>query len=131
MKKKITRQAATKKADLAMGQFIRLRDCLWTGKNPKWGHCISCYGICSYEYSETRDPRVVGQAGHYVPRRHKSLRWDLHNVNLQCRHCNEFLHGNLDSYREGLIAKYGQEAVERLEFQRLVIKKYTVEEILD
>jgi len=131
MKTKTSRQTATERADIAMGQFIRLRDCLWTGKNHVWGYCISCGGRCTYEYSETRDPRTVGQAGHFIPRGYFRYRWDMLNVNLQCRYCNEFLHGNMEAYREGMIAKYSLEVVEAMERGKILVQKYTVEEILE
>lgn len=118
-------------ADLAMGKFVRLRDCLWTKKNPEWGLCISCGGLCQYKYDESIDPKRCGSAGHYVPRANMALRWDMENVNLQCRYCNEFLDGNEEGYKEGIIAKYGQATLNRLEQMRNVRAKHSTAEIIE
>lgn len=65
--------------------------------------CISCGG-------------PVEQAGHYHSQGHHSaLRFDPINTNGQCRRCNMFLHGNLIRYRQGLVAKYGEDVVIELE----------------
>jgi len=118
-------------ADLAMGKFVRLRDCLWTKKNPDWGLCISCGGLCQYTYDESIDPHLCGSAGHYVPRANMALRWDMENVNLQCRYCNEFLDGNEEGYKEGIIAKYGQATLDRLESMRCIVQKHSTQEIIE
>lgn len=118
-------------ADLAMGKFVRLRDCLWTKKSKEWGLCISCGGLCQYKYDESIDPKRCGSAGHYVPRANMTLRWDMENVNLQCRYCNEFLDGNIDGYKEGIVAKYGQATLDRLESLRNVKMKHSTTELIE
>ena len=57
-------------------------------------------------------------AGHYVNRKHMSLRFDEKNVNAQCRSCNRFDEGNVQGYRRGLIEKYGEKATEMLEIKK-------------
>jgi len=65
--------------------------------------CISCGG-------------PVEQAGHYHSQGHHSaLRYDPINTNGQCKRCNMFLHGNLIKYRQGLVARYGENVVLELE----------------
>lgn len=81
--------------------------------------CISCGGI-------------VEQAGHYHSQGHHSaLRFDPINTNGQCRRCNMFLHGNLIKYRQGLVAKYGEDVVIELEERANTdrLKKWSREEL--
>jgi hypothetical protein len=84
------------KAQFWFNRFIRLRD----QNDP----CISCGRYTGHD------------AGHYYSAGHYSgLRFNEINVNLQCVHCNKFLHSNAIEYRKGLIRKYGIEAVENLD----------------
>lgn len=58
----------------------------------------------------------VTEAGHYFSQgHHSSLRFDEVNVNGQCLRCNRFLHGNLINYRKGLVKRYGEEKIKRME----------------
>ena len=58
-------------------------------------------------------------AGHFFSAGHnEAVRWIEENVNGQCIRCNNFLHGNLSGYREGMLKKYGQKTIDRLEIQR-------------
>lgn len=95
MKKLIPLPKLLQKAQTVFNKWIRERD--------KYNGCISCGS-------------VVEQAGHYFSQGHHSfLRYSEINVNGQCKRCNMFLSGNLIRYRQGLVKKYGLEAVERLE----------------
>ena len=82
-------------------KYIRRRD---NGKP-----CISCGKMSSKL-----------QAGHYYPRSttYASLYFDETNVNGQCIHCNLFLEGNKQGYREGIIKRYGAEALQILEIRK-------------
>lgn len=62
-------------------------------------------------------------AGHYVNRKHMSLRFDEKNVNLQCRSCNRFDEGNMIGYNHGLIEKYGDKVISYLDIKRHNISK--------
>lgn len=76
-------------------KYIRNRD--------KDKTCISC--SCA-----------VSEAGHYYSAgHHTALRFNEVNTNGQCTRCNCFLHGNLIHYRNGLIKRYGQQAVDLLD----------------
>ena len=68
--------------------------------------CISCGKVIP-----------VGEAdgGHFIPRRDRATELLPENVHAQCIECNRFLSGNVDAYREGLIAKYGIDYVDRIE----------------
>ena len=84
-----------KKAQEVFNAYIRQRD---NGEK-----CISC-----------NNPG--NQAGHYFPvKGFSALRYDEHNVNLQCAACNCYKHGNQAMYRIGLVKKIGEQAVKELE----------------
>lgn len=88
-------QKLLKRTQDKFNEYIRLRD--------KEKGCISCQG-------------EVEQAGHYFSQGHHSaLRYNEKNTNGQCRRCNLFLHGNLINYRKGLVARYGEKEVLKLE----------------
>jgi hypothetical protein len=58
-------------------------------------------------------------AGHfYSAGQFSAIRWDEDNVHGQCIACNNFKHGNLLAYREGLLAKIGEKRLQRLEIRR-------------
>lgn len=85
-----------KKAQDVFNAWIRKRD---DGKP-----CISCGKYTTL------------QAGHfYSAGHHNNLRFHENNCAGQCVRCNYHLHGNLTSYREGLIKRIGLEAVEELD----------------
>lgn len=95
-----------KKAQDVFNAFIRNRD--------RDKGCISCGG-------------EVQQAGHYFSQgHHSSLRFNEMNVHGQCIKCNCYLHGNLINYRKGLIRRYGEIAVNKLEESAELnrVKKY-------
>lgn len=95
MKKELSLPKLLAKAQLVFNRFIRLRD--------QWKGCISCGG-------------KVEQAGHFFSQGHHSaLRFSEMNVAGQCVRCNCFLHGNLINFRQGLIKRYGEVNVDKLE----------------
>lgn len=95
MKKLIPLPKLLAKAQQVFNKFIRERD--------KDSGCISCTG-------------PVEQAGHYFSQGHNSaLRYNEFNTNGQCVRCNMYLSGNLIKYRQGLIKRYGEKEVLKLE----------------
>lgn len=84
------------KAQKAFNKYIRLRDAEL--------ECISC-----------DKPAVWGgqwHAGHFkTVGARPDLRFNEDNVHKQCSVCNNHLSGNLNNYRDGLIAKIGIERV--------------------
>jgi len=86
----------------------------WIRKRDKELGCISCGS-------------GIDHAGHYFSAGHySSLRFNERNVNGQCLRCNNFLHGNLIRYRQGLIVRYGEPEVHLLESQsRNGVKKWS------
>jgi hypothetical protein len=95
-KKKVTPlPKLLKKTQEVFNRWIRDRD--------KDKGCISCGG-------------PVQQAGHFFSQGHHSaLRYSEINTNGQCIRCNCYLSGNLIRYRQGLVKRYGEAEVERLE----------------
>lgn len=102
MKAKLSRPKLIAKLDDAFSLFIRLRDVTPGGAFK----CISCGRILPYDQAD---------CGHYINRKHMSLRFSEKNCNAQCRSCNRFDEGNIQGYRRGLIAKYGEPTVKWLE----------------
>jgi hypothetical protein len=78
---------------------------LWIKNRDNWT-CITCGKF-------SRDPQKMN-AGHYISRRHHSVRWNEKNVNAQCAGCNCFRGGNLDVYALRLQEKYGDGILKEL-----------------
>ena len=93
------------KLDRIFSEYIRLRDADEHG----YCRCISCGKIVH---------RKQCDAGHFVNRRHMSLRYDEKNVNAQCRACNRFDEGNMTGYHAGLIKKYGESVIMYFELKK-------------
>ena len=87
-------------ADKWFSLFIRLRD-------SEDGVC-NCCTCGKMGYWKNMD------AGHFVNRQFKALRFNEKNVNAQCRHCNRFCEGNGAEYSLFMIKKYGAGTVEKL-----------------
>lgn len=86
-------------------EYIRLRDTDDYGV----GKCISCGKFLKI-------PSANAQAGHFYPAgSYSRLRFNEDNVNLQCKHCNYFKHGNLNEYRQNLLDKIGVERLHKLD----------------
>lgn len=94
----------TEKAQESVNRFVRKRDSI-----NGFFICISCQKL---------KPINQMNAGHYYPkepRRYRSIRFDLHNINGQCVRCNKFLSGNLIEYRKNLLEKIGEENLKQLD----------------
>jgi len=115
MSGKSVRSKAIRKLDTIFSKYIRRRDCGY-GYAP----CISCGKLITYDTSD---------CGHYENRKHMATRYDEKNCNAQCRACNRFSEGNIQGYRRGLIKKYGESEVEKIEIRRYNISKLSVPEI--
>ena len=110
MKKKPTYAQLKRKLDKVFSAYIRKRD----AEMP----CISCG-----KYVDSKD------AGHYHSRRILSTRWDPINVNGQCRNCNRFLEGMKDDYRQGIIDKYGEMELLKLNDRAKIQVKLNAEDL--
>ena len=85
-----------KRAEKAVNAFVRERD--------KDEPCISCGTADSPEW----------HAGHFIPATAHATRFDPACIHKQCAKCNVFLGGNQTQYEIRLVAKIGQEEVNRL-----------------
>lgn len=75
----------------------------WVRNRDAESGCVSCGGS-------------VDHAGHYFNvGQFNGLRFTPENCHGQCVKCNLFLSGNLIRYRQGLIARYGEQYVTDLE----------------
>jgi len=120
-----------KRADAAFSRYVRLRDAEYTG--GQWvGQCISCQRkLVVIDRDGHWNPAV--NAGHYISRGRKVLRWDDCNVNSQCAHCNAWQDKvkMLRDYRRNLCLKIGENAVSDLEAQAVMLHKPTRDELLE
>lgn len=97
--------------DREFSLYVRLRD-----SSGGYFRCISC--------GQTK-PFAQADCGHYINRQHMSTRFDEMNCNAQCRKCNRFMEGNMQGYRQGLVAKYGEQKVLLLEAKKNQARKYS------
>ena len=95
-----------RKLDKVFSEFIRRRDCLPNGI----GTCITC------------GKQRILQAGHFVPRQHRSTRWHPENVWGQCAACNCWGHGEQAEFYLALVRRLGQSKVDEL----MRLKRQTV-----
>ena len=107
-----TKPQLVKVAQTAFNAFVRARD----ADKP----CISCGKPSSTESNSTDCGhfRSVGSAPH--------MRFVEDNAAGQCKHCNQYLAGNVLAYRKGLIERIGLARVEQIEADQTV-RKYTKE----
>lgn len=108
-----------KRAQQAINAYVRARD---AGKK-----CISCESLLTLGTGVGGDYdaghfRSVGSAAH--------LRYDLRNINGQCKYCNNFLAGNPHGYRLGYIARFGADALAELESDNEP-RHYTRQDLID
>jgi hypothetical protein len=104
------------KLDKVFSEYIRLRDSDENG----YCHCISCGKIAHWKDMD---------CGHFINRKHMSLRFNDVNCNAQCRLDNRFDEGNLEGYRRGLIIKHGPDIIDRLYAMKNVQMKFSQIEI--
>lgn len=115
--RKLNRADQIKKTQAAINRYVRFRD---EGKP-----CISCgktlrmIGRPGGDY-DAGHYRSVGSAPH--------LRFDVRNINSQCKKCNKFLAGNIVNYRQGLILRFGLEFVEEIEADQEP-RHYSIEQL--
>lgn len=101
-----------KEAQKVFNQYIRLRD--------KHKPCVSCGQKLGTKYD----------AGHlYSMGGHKAVTFDEDNVHAQCVTCNQFKHGNLLNYREGLIKRIGEHKLNDLSQRANETRRYSADEL--
>jgi hypothetical protein len=97
-------------------RYVRLRDADNNGNI----RCCSCDKKVFWKDSD---------AGHFVPRQNKSVRYHEKNVFAQCRSCNRFFNGNPAGYSMFLQKRFGFEILENLVYAGHQTKKWTQFEI--
>lgn len=115
---KKTAQQLIKVVDEAFSKYVRLRDSIYTGK--EWyGQCITCSRQGSVAWVDETDKVRYSpgwDAGHFISRGEKVLRFDEENVNLQCSYrCNRMRSGEHEKYKQALNDKYGEGTYQKLE----------------
>ena len=97
----------------------------WVRKMDEKDPCISCNRTFTKQWD----------GGHFCPAEiYSGVIFDEMNVNKQCSECNGInMHGNPIGYRQGLIRKYGEDAVRELELRANQTRnyKYTREELIE
>ena len=106
----------TKEAQAAVNAYVRWRDrnkdCISCGRNLKSESLGGGYDAGHY--------RSRGSAPH--------LRFRLDNIFGQCKHCNRYLSGNIDKMRVGIVWRYGQEFLDRIETDKTP-KNYSIDDL--
>ena len=106
----------TKEAQQAFNAYVRARD---KGKS-----CISCSS-----YLTESSPGGGYDAGHYRSvGSSPHLRFRLDNCFGQCKKCNRYLSGNVSNMRIGIVWRYGQEFLDKVESDNKT-KNYTIEQL--
>lgn len=102
--------------------MVRLENRLWSlfslyiRKRDGW-KCITC--------GKTNPDHRLIHGGHFLSRRHKSIKFDPHNVHAQCSYCNLYLKGNVAVYADKIISLYGMEEFHRLLGDSRYVKQWT------
>lgn len=90
------------KVDVVFSRYIRK-------KNANSSGMVKCY-TCGKLM-----PWTQAECGHYIPRSHMATRFLELNCHPQCFTCNHELRGNIEVYRDHLLADYGTQDVAFLE----------------
>ena len=112
--KKPTRSKLVKKLDTVFSQYIRRSN----ADNNGYCTCITCNK--TFHWKEI-------QAGHFMSRKHYSIRWDERNVKPQCVACNVYRAG--EQYKYSIFL--GKELSNVLYLQSKEIVKFTNYELED
>lgn len=110
-----------KKLDRIFSEFIRREDADEGGTTQ----CVTCG---KYEFWKDLD------AGHFVKRQHRSVRWDERNVHPQCTRCNHFMGGRQDDMALYIVRLYGKDCLTELMQLKYQTKKHTrveLEELIE
>lgn len=106
--KKPTRSKLVRKLDIIFSQYVRLSNADSSGLCT----CVTC--------GEKHHWKKI-QAGHFMSRKHYSIRWDERNVKPQCVKCNVFRAGEQYKYSIYL----GLELSNELYLESKEIKKFS------
>lgn len=113
MKAKKPKSKLVKELDVVFSQYIRL-------SNSKNGFCKCVTCDRSYEWKKI-------QAGHFMSRKHYSVRWDERNVKPQCYGCNVMQQGRQFEYSRYL----GEDLANELYMLSKQVVKFTEGDLLE
>jgi hypothetical protein len=113
-----TLTALTRKLDSVFSRYVRLSHADEGGTVV----CVTCGKLMHWKEAH---------AGHFVSRRHMSVRWDKWNVHPQCCGCNTFNGGALDEYSAYIIKTYGMNTFNHLRAMKNETRKWTRAELTD
>ena len=108
--KKPTRSKLVKKLDVVFSQYVRLSN----ADNRGYCTCVTCGKQGHWKTGGI-------QAGHFLSRKHYSIRWSLDNVKPQCVACNVYRAG--EQYKYSLYL--GNNLAEELYQKSKEITKFT------
>lgn len=108
---KTPRQKLKNKLDVVFSQYIRRRYADFSGRSE----CFTCGKVDHWKKMD---------AGHFMGRVKMSTRWDEANVQVQCKRCNIFLHGNQYKFGLQLDRKYGEGKADELQFLSAQMVKF-------
>ena len=112
--KKPTRSKLVKKLDTVFSQYIRLSN----ADNNGYCTCVTCNK--TFFWKEI-------QAGHFMSRKHYSIRWSEENVKPQCVACNVYRAG--EQYKYSLFL--GSELANELYLKSKEIVKFSIQDLQD
>ena len=112
--KKPSRSKLVKKLDTVFSQYIRLSSADENGNCT----CVTCNKVLHWKEI---------QAGHFMSRKHYSIRWSEANVKSQCAACNIFRYG--EQYKFSLFL--GKSVAEALYLKSKEIVKYANHELIE
>jgi hypothetical protein len=116
-KKKASRKAAVRNADLWMSRYVRRK----AANNQGNARCFTCGRIESWKEL---------QCGHFQTRSKYSVRWLERNTAPQCVRCNISNGGQQYQFGVELDRKHGAGTAEEILIQGNELRKFTTDEIL-
>lgn len=119
-KKKETVTKLMKELDAIFSRYIRLSH---AKLNSQGELVVSCY-TCGH----TNHPKKM-QAGHFISRFYKIVRWHEDNVRPQCVMCNMFKNGDTVNFRMKLVEEIGEEKVQDLEEMHKTLIKLDMKDL--
>ena len=116
--KKRTLKQHKNRIDPIFSEYIRRRD---ADNDSGYCACVSCNKPIHFTESD---------AGHFITRGALSTRWDIRNVNLQCRKCNRFEYGRQYEYSLALGSELSEELLIKSK-QPLKLADFEYQEIFE
>lgn len=118
------RSTMEKKLWRVFSKFIRKRDCLRTTWTEKYCRCITCWKIYPDWESKLN-------AGHYIKRGKKIVKFNEKNVHWQCVSCNKFRDWEQDIHREAIDILYGEGTAEKIADKKWKVRYFSIMELKD